>query len=42
MVTAVDMSDVGMSKARSLAAERGLQITTVVADLAEFQIEQGA
>jgi len=40
-VTAVDISEVGLSKARNLAAERGLQITTVVADLAEFEIEQG-
>jgi len=41
-VTAVDASEVGLGKARSLAAERGVEITTVVADLADFVIEEGA
>ena len=38
-VTAVDMSDIGLEKARRLAAERSVQITTVTADLAEYQIK---
>ena len=38
-VVAVDSSAVGLHKASQLAAERGVQITTVVADLAEFEIE---
>jgi len=38
-VTAVDMSDIGLEKARRLAAERGVQITTVTADLGEYQIK---
>ncbi len=37
-VTAVDLSAVGLEKAQGLAAERGVAITTVVADLAEFDI----
>jgi SAM-dependent methyltransferase len=41
-VTAVDTSEVGLAKARRLAAERGVEITTVVADLADFVIEEGA
>lgn len=36
-VTSVDLSEVGLAKARRLAAERGVNLTTVVADLAEFQ-----
>ena len=38
-VTAVDLSDIGLEKARRLAAERGVQITTVTADLGEYQIK---
>lgn len=38
-VTAVDGSAVGMRKAAELAAERGVKITTIVADLDEFRIE---
>jgi SAM-dependent methyltransferase len=38
-VTAVDSSDVGLAKARQLAADRGVTLTTIAADLAEFQIE---
>jgi 2-polyprenyl-3-methyl-5-hydroxy-6-metoxy-1,4-benzoquinol methylase len=41
-VTAVDSSAVGLDKARHLAAERGVQIATCHADLAEFQIEPDA
>jgi len=37
-VTSVDFSQSGMNKATQLAAERGVQITTVVADLAEFDL----
>lgn len=38
-VTAVDQSSVGLAKAHKLATERGVVITTVVADLADFRIE---
>jgi SAM-dependent methyltransferase len=38
-VTAVDASAVGMEKAQRLAKERGVEIKTIVADLAEFDIE---
>jgi SAM-dependent methyltransferase len=38
-VTAVDSSAVGLDKARRLAAERGVEIATCHADLAEFPIE---
>ena len=41
-VTAVDASAVGLHKARALAAERGVRITTVHADLADFVIEPAA
>lgn len=41
-VTAVDASSVGLEKARALAAERGVTIETVHADLAGFHIEPGA
>lgn len=36
--TAVDISPVGLAKARRLADERGVQIATVVADLSEYVI----
>ncbi len=36
---AVDQSAVGLQKARDLAAERGVAIATVAADLAEYHIE---
>ena len=39
-VTAVDASAVGLEKAQRLAAERGVQITSEVADLAEFEIKR--
>jgi SAM-dependent methyltransferase len=38
-VVAVDQSEVGLAKASQLAAERGVKIQTIVADLAEFAIE---
>ena len=39
-VTGVDGSEVGLGKARELAAERGVAITTLHADLSRFEIEQ--
>jgi SAM-dependent methyltransferase len=41
-VTAVDASAVGLEKARRLAAERGVTVDTVHADLATFTIERDA
>lgn len=41
-VTSVDGSAVGLAKARRLAAERGVEISTVHADLAHFVIDPGA
>jgi SAM-dependent methyltransferase len=35
-VTAVDFSEVGLAKARALAAQHGVEIDTIVADLADF------
>jgi SAM-dependent methyltransferase len=40
-VVAVDQSPVGLRKAKQLAAERGVRIETVVADLADYRIEPG-
>lgn len=37
-VTSVDLTENGMAKARRLAAERGVTIHTVVADLAEWDL----
>ncbi len=37
-VTAVDCSSVGLDKARSLAAQRGVQLHTELADLTEWQV----
>lgn len=39
-VTGVDGSEVGLRKAQSLAAERGVTITTIRADLGAFEIER--
>lgn len=39
-VTAVDKSSVGLKKAERLAASNGVSIRSVVADLADFQIEK--
>ena len=41
-VTSVDGSEVGLAKARSLAAERGVTLATIHADLADYVIEPGA
>ena len=41
-VVAVDQSEVGLAKARRLAADRGLTVETVCADLAAYAIEAGA
>jgi SAM-dependent methyltransferase len=41
-VVAVDQSDVGIAKARRLAADRGLTIETICADLDGYAIELGA
>jgi len=41
-VTAVDQSATGLAKARQLAAARGVELETVIADLADFTIEPGA
>ncbi len=41
-VIAVDQSRVGLDKAQSLAAERGVVIDTVVADLGDFVIDADA
>ncbi len=38
-VTAVDQSAVGLTKAQELAAQSGVQIETIQADLAQFMIE---
>ena len=40
-VVAVDQSPVGLRKAQTLAAKRGVTISTVVADLADYRIEPG-
>lgn len=37
-VTSVDLTEAGMVKAARLAEERGVELTTVVADLAEFDL----
>ncbi len=41
-VTSVDYSDVGLRKAKALAALRGVQIQTVLCDLSAFTIEPRA
>lgn len=41
-VTAVDLSEAGLAKARALAASRGVSLTTSVADLADFAIAPAA
>jgi SAM-dependent methyltransferase len=40
-VTAVDQSEVGLAKARALAARHQISITTIVADLADFELGSG-
>lgn len=39
-VTAVDSSSVGLNKAKALATERGVTITTCNADLADYQLPE--
>lgn len=39
-VTAVDFSVVGLAKAQRIARQRGLQLTTVVADVTRYHPEQ--
>lgn len=39
-VTAVDQSEIGLEKLQQLASLKKLQVTTIVADLEEFQIEE--
>lgn len=41
-VTAVDQSETGLAKARSLGQTNGVEIHTQVADLENYHIEQGA
>lgn len=38
-VTAMDQSRMGLARAEALAAERGVRLTTIAADLEEFMIE---
>ena len=37
-VTSVDLTEAGMAKAARLAAERGVELTTVVADLGQYDL----
>lgn len=37
-VTSVDLTEAGMAKAAALATERGVSLTTVVADLADYDL----
>jgi len=39
-VTSVDLTEAGVAKAARLAADRGVELTTIVADLAEFDLGQ--
>ncbi len=39
-VTAVDASAIGLAKAHRLAVERGVSLTTQIADLAQFQLDE--
>lgn len=41
-VTAVDLSEVGLANTATLAAERGVEVTTVLADLATYDLGQAA
>lgn len=41
-VTAVDQSSVGLQKAKKLAFENGVEISTTVADLADYDLGTGA
>ncbi len=37
-VTSVDLTEAGMTKAASLASERGVELTTIVADLGDYDL----
>ncbi len=41
-VTGVDFSEIGLGKARHLAAERGVEVTWVRADLRDYEPDHGA
>lgn len=41
-VTAIDLSEVGLAKANYLAQKNDVKIKTILADLAEFEIEENA
>lgn len=41
-VTAIDQSEAGLQKAQTLAAEKGVTIETLVADLSDYQIQPDA
>ncbi len=41
-VTAVDLAEVGLKKAEALAKERGVGLSTVVADLAQYEVAPAA
>jgi hypothetical protein len=41
-VTAIDLSEVGLAKARALAARRGVSLVTEAHDLASYRITPGA
>ena len=41
-VTAVDASRVGLAKAQALAGQHGVSLTTVLADLTDFDIDAGS
>ena len=41
-VTGIDVASVGLEKAQQLARERGVRITTVVADLASYELGRAA
>ena len=40
-VTAMDLSTIGLEKAQALAKERGVELTTLAADLSTYVIEEG-
>ena len=39
-VTAIDLSEVGLNKARQLASDKGVKISTEVVDLADYQFAE--
>ncbi len=40
-ITAMDLSDVGLNKALKLASERGVEISTQIADLGDYEFGKG-